>query len=267
MVTTERFIKDKYSVSTMHMRKNLLRIISEKYEKLQDLRDRQHSVNVSLRMRNRKTTALIIEAERHSYNMEVNGEQKKSGRLQKQQVEQVSEAWKYLSISLRNGFSEKDIQKANLLIVPEQYPNTDTAYYRNVNVMNQTNDPVLPPRAEKVPDQMKELTSKLNGLRFRTDYHPIEIAGIAHIALAYIHPFLDGNGRTARTVQNAYLDLFKFPVPVIRQEEKPDYQAILKRAMKSWRGEDEFGVPNFLNYLATKVNESLDEVLRTYRRK
>lgn len=50
-----------------------------------------------------------------------------------------------------------------------------------------------PPEAE-VPAAIDELCETLS----RTDAHPAAVAAWAHVALAAIHPFLDGNGRTAR---------------------------------------------------------------------
>ncbi|MBI3309552.1 MAG: Fic family protein, partial [Candidatus Melainabacteria bacterium] len=35
--------------------------------------------------------------------------------------------------------------------------------------------------------------------------HPFELAALVHAKLAWIHPFEDGNGRTARTVMNFIL--------------------------------------------------------------
>ena len=35
-------------------------------------------------------------------------------------------------------------------------------------------------------------------LNSEQDVHPILVAGIAQFQLVHIHPFLDGNGRTAR---------------------------------------------------------------------
>src|SRR5207249_9068589 len=44
-----------------------------------------------------------------------------------------------------------------------------------------------------VGDFLKWLNSKDN-----EDMHPVLKAGIVHYVLAFIHPFIDGNGRTAR---------------------------------------------------------------------
>jgi Fic family protein len=52
-----------------------------------------------------------------------------------------------------------------------------------------------PPPPQEVPPLMAEFVSWLNS---EHDVHPILVAGIAQFQLVHIHPFLDGNGRTAR---------------------------------------------------------------------
>lgn len=52
-----------------------------------------------------------------------------------------------------------------------------------------------PPSPQDVPPMMAEFVSWLNS---EQDVHPILVAGIAQFQLVHIHPFLDGNGRTAR---------------------------------------------------------------------
>lgn len=52
-----------------------------------------------------------------------------------------------------------------------------------------------PPPAHDVPVLMAEMVAWLNG---SGEVHPVLVGGVAHYQLVYIHPFLDGNGRTSR---------------------------------------------------------------------
>ena len=52
-----------------------------------------------------------------------------------------------------------------------------------------------PPPAHDVPILMRELVDWLNR---ESNVHPALASGIAQFQLVYIHPFLDGNGRTSR---------------------------------------------------------------------
>lgn len=62
----------------------------------------------------------------------------------------------------------------------------------------------LPPEAKDVPRLMEQLIEWVN----RRDEQPVPIkAGIAHYQFATIHPYHDGNGRTARLVTTLILHL------------------------------------------------------------
>ncbi|MGF7145188.1 Fic family protein [Anaerotaenia torta] len=61
----------------------------------------------------------------------------------------------------------------------------------------------IPPSPEEVPRLMKHLTDLLQASK-RT-LHPIELAAMAHRRFVDIHPFVDGNGRTARLLMNLIL--------------------------------------------------------------
>lgn len=61
----------------------------------------------------------------------------------------------------------------------------------------------LPPEAEAVPALMAEFTAELNNKA--ATLHPVLLAAFAHRRLVDIHPFTDGNGRTARLLMNLIL--------------------------------------------------------------
>ncbi len=56
-----------------------------------------------------------------------------------------------------------------------------------------------------------------------------ETAFEAHARLVTIHPFADGNGRTARLLMNLVLFRAGFPPLVVRPEDRPDYIDSLER--------------------------------------
>ena len=61
----------------------------------------------------------------------------------------------------------------------------------------------LPPDAKEVPKLMDELISFINANKRKID--PLILAGFFHKQFVIIHPFMDGNGRTARLVTKALL--------------------------------------------------------------
>ncbi len=64
----------------------------------------------------------------------------------------------------------------------------------------------IPPEAGDVPALLDELVDYVN----TTDDHPLIIAAVVHYQLATIHPFEDGNGRTARLMSGYILDLLGY---------------------------------------------------------
>ncbi len=62
----------------------------------------------------------------------------------------------------------------------------------------------MPPEAKKVPEQMKELIVWLNS-KEGSELDSVLEAGITHYEFVRIHPFVDGNGRTARALASLIL--------------------------------------------------------------
>jgi len=60
-------------------------------------------------------------------------------------------------------------------------------------------------------------------LKTQKKMHPVKVAADAHFKLVSIHPFTDGNGRTARLLMNLILLINGYPIAVIRNEERSDY--------------------------------------------
>ena len=58
----------------------------------------------------------------------------------------------------------------------------------------------LPPPAAELPDLVQELVDFANAVEDQGFVHPVVRAIALHFQLAYIHPFVDGNGRTARAL-------------------------------------------------------------------
>ena len=83
------------------------------------------------------------------------------------------------------------------------------------------------PNPMKVPDLMEEF---LRWLTARNSLHPVAFAGEAHYRLVTIHPFVDGNGRTARLLMNLLLLMRGYPPAIIRTRDRLTYIGALERA-------------------------------------
>lgn len=64
----------------------------------------------------------------------------------------------------------------------------------------------IPPEYSDIPCLLDELVEYVNN----TDDHPLIIAAVVHYQLVTIHPFEDGNGRTARLMSGYILDFYGY---------------------------------------------------------
>lgn len=72
---------------------------------------------------------------------------------------------------------------------------------------SQTGNPdYIPPEYIDIPDLLDELVEYVN----TTDDHPLIVAAVVHYQLVTIHPFEDGNGRTARLLSGYILDINRY---------------------------------------------------------
>jgi len=102
----------------------------------------------------------------------------------------------------------------------------------------------MPPQPSKVPEEMeKMLTWWRNN---QNKLHAAEIAGVIHNKIVRLHPFVDGNGRTARVIMNWILMKKKYPLFYIENREKIKYYKALEAGDK---GDDSEYVKYFANTL------------------
>lgn len=100
---------------------------------------------------------------------------------------------------------------------------------RSFNVQIQGSTHVPPPHTEVKKHMLnffKWYSANKNKL------HPFELAALTHAKLTWIHPFEDGNGRTARTVMNFILMKKGFPMFFIPFEKREEYYQSLDIADK-----------------------------------
>lgn len=87
---------------------------------------------------------------------------------------------------------------------------TDEGKYRDnneVNVVDVIDGEIIhsPPDFKKLPELMNELFAFFNNNNNSSFTHPIIKGCIIHFMIGFIHPFVDGNGRTARALFYWYL--------------------------------------------------------------
>ena len=110
------------------------------------------------------------------------------------QKSQEKEEWNY---------SEAQLKKIHRLTTEKILAQDEVGEYRQIQVVvrNLRTQEISfrPPPAVEVPYQIGDFLDWLNSITGKK-IHPVLRAGITHYELARIHPFVDGNGRTARAM-------------------------------------------------------------------
>jgi Fic family protein len=108
---------------------------------------------------------------------------------------------------------------------------------------------LVPPTAREVPTLVEAWLAWLDGEG--RQYEPVTRAAIAHHGFLAVHPFLDGNGRTARLLLNLLLLRDGFPPALLLQEWRLGYLEALAQA-------DRGRYNPLLNLLGRAVESGLD---------
>ncbi|MCK4553995.1 Fic family protein [Candidatus Parcubacteria bacterium] len=152
----------------------------------------------------------------------------------------------------RHTISERLIRALHQLVVQE----TDKEWagvYRNANVIIGGADHT-PPDALDVPQKMQGLIKWIKNNK--KQLHIIELSALLHHKLVNIHPFFDGNGRTARLTMNLLLLQKGFPLVIILKNDRKKYYNVLSKA-------DKGNIEPLIRFIAQAVERSLDLYLKT----
>ncbi len=114
------------------------------------------------------------------------------------------------------------------------------------------------PLPRQVPPLMKDFFRWLEG---QQENHPVRIAADAHFKLVSIHPFVDGNGRTARLLMNLILLLNGYPMAIIKNEERTQYLDAI------FTGQTKNDLQPFYAFIEKAVENSLDMFTRAVEEK
>ncbi len=121
----------------------------------------------------------------------------------------------YKTIQYISEHKDAEISSAKLfeihrLVTENTLEEENIGVFRNSNdvmVMNQITGEIIhtPPPFEELDELMKSFCDFFNTNPKENFIHPIVKASILHFLIGYIHPFVDGNGRTARALFYWYL--------------------------------------------------------------
>ncbi|MEQ8907956.1 MAG: Fic family protein [Vicingaceae bacterium] len=130
-------------------------------------------------------------------------------------------------------------------------------------IINYKNEKVRFTEPGDVAEEMHQLLNWLNTQidHFhhpkKTTLHPVEIAAKFHLDYVSIHPFYDGNGRTARLLTNLILISFDYPPIIIKDEHKKPYYNLLGD-IQSYGGKPDL----FFDFVAERVIDTQELYLK-----
>ena len=145
-------------------------------------------------------------------------------------------------------------------ITPEGEPTKkkiNVGQYKEVpnHVITSTGEKFYFASPAETPAMMHDLVQWYSEELKKTDLNPILLAALFHYKFIRIHPFDDGNGRTARILMNFILMQFDYPPVIIKTEDKENYFSVLRQA-------DADILEPFIEYIAQNLNHSLDIMIR-----
>lgn len=176
----------------------------------------------------------------------------------------------------RQNFDPEDFQESLIRgiagrVLPEMYGGRMATYRVGMKGTNITGSRTTPPYPAKLTD--KEIPNFVEGMRRQLGSEDVirrmETAIYAHFHIARMHPFVDGNGRTARILQDVILDYFDLPPPIVEVGERNTYNNLLEGAIFDWKAEKNWekingatrGEQLFYTFMAEKVIVSMDKLI------
>lgn len=126
----------------------------------------------------------------------------------------------------RHTVSENLIRSLQQLVVKD-IEDDEAGQYRKGNVLI-AGSSHRPPEAFEVPSLMREFIVWIK--KNEKKLHPVQLAALAHHKLVNIHPFIDGNGRTARLFMNVLLMQKGYPMAIILKNDRKKYYQALDKA-------------------------------------
>jgi len=149
--------------------------------------------------------------------------------------------------------TERDIKRLHHLFY-FRIDENNAGEYRKIRVFISGTD-FVPPPPEKVPALMKSFVGKIPAMRKKN--HPVAFAAWLHKELVTIHPFVDGNGRTARLIMNLALLQDGYVITSIPPVLRREYISAIAQGQVEPKNDEPF-----VELIARMVLESQKDYLR-----
>lgn len=165
-----------------------------------------------------------------------------------------SEAYDFIyTLAKKKTFTEQNIKRLHKLFY-RRIDEDNAGKYRKVKVLISGSKYSLP-KPEKVPALMEKFAGGLEKLE--KNCHPVEYSALVHKDFAFIHPFIDGNGRVARLLMNLILLQKGYVIAIIPPILRREYIQTIEKAHRDDK--------DFIKFIAGVVKETQRDYLRLLR--
>ena len=176
-----------------------------------------------------------------------------------QEVKNAYEAYKL--IKEVNQYSIKDLKKVHGVMTYLTVNESGVFRKGNEGVFDENGNciHVCPP-----PKQVDNLMNQLFKWMKDNDgtIHPLIMSSVFHYEFVFIHPFADGNGRTARLWQNVLLsnweEIFEY-VPIESQIKKYQEEYYTSIANCDYKGDS----TEFIEFMLKMIDETLEDLMNS----
>ncbi|MBF0491658.1 MAG: Fic family protein [Deltaproteobacteria bacterium] len=179
-----------------------------------------------------------------------------AGKTITEHLEAVNHASAFDYICTLQNRNRKDLTEETLLKIHAHVlkgiGDSNAGIYRQVPVRI-SGSRVVMPNPLKVPSLMQDFVTWLQG---DLSQQAATIAAEAHFKLVSIHPFVDGNGRTARLLMNLLLMQAGYPPASIKPESRLEYIQALEKAQLG------NGMQDYYLVIYKALIQSQDELLK-----
>ncbi len=209
------------------------------------------SIHSSLAIENNQLSLFQVEAVINGKS--VIGEQK--------DIQEVKNAYRaYEEIDNVNPYSVDDLKKIQGILTfaieddSGKFRNHGEAVYDgNIQIF-------MAPPHKIVPKLMDDLFNWMN--KAKEEVNPLILSSIFHYEFVFIHPFSDGNGRTARLWQTAILahwkDLFKYiPIESMIRKHQEEYYVVIQNCNNNGNSNE------FIEFMLKIIDEAVDGMILT----
>lgn len=165
-----------------------------------------------------------------------------------------SEAIDFVEECVNNSqpLDERTLKNIHYLVL-KNIDNSNAGKFREINVRI-SGSKHTPPHFLQIKNEIEDLFKWYN--ENKDHLHPVKLAALFHFKFVYIHPFSDGNGRTARLLMNLILLQNGYPPAVVKAENeyRLNYYLTLETA----------SIEQNIEPFIRLITECVEDSLRTY---